>query len=157
MIILSNGQYREIIEKIDSYAIAAAKAINLNISWSKEFQRLAMSSFLSGPKKKIYGLVYAKKSESFIGLRKLILSISDTFEEAQTKGIKLLENSNENPNDWSIEIYQSIEIPIEQTTKVDDIVKQLDYQKPIDVYLNDLELAKSRFCDKKEAKVLDGV
>jgi len=111
-----------------------------NQRWSKEFHRLAINEYSKSPHHKVYGLVYVKKHG--IEERRLMLVSSNTLEEAYTIGESVLTNEGEDAQQWIVEGFQSIRVPLIARDSIKVDAKLFDANKPIGVFINDLNLMK---------------
>jgi hypothetical protein len=155
-LVIQNGLFSSFLAKLDAFLERMEKKTDDNGAWMKSLHEMALKEYMAGPKKRVYAFIYDKPQS---GEKRLILSARDTFEEAHESVKKSLESLGESPDrDWTMFTYKYLDIPYANASIVDEVEKQLpSFEKPIDYYLNQLELAKDKFATPAQKKVFDSV
>lgn len=131
-------------EQLEGYFDKFEKKADESSSWLKTLHEMALKEYTSGPKKRIYAFIYSKKNATE---DRLILAARDTFEEAHDSARKSLEGIGENVDaDWLMATYKFMDIPQGDPTIVDKAEGVLPaFVKPIDHYINSLNLLRDKF------------
>jgi len=117
-----------------------------NNQWATEFHRLLMAEYAQlGPGTRVYGILYVNSKQR--NMRRMMMVCAPDKEHAEQIGRAILEREGENPFLWAIENSEYLEVPINVPNdimeKVDKALTKPD--KPIGVFLNDLNLVKDKF------------
>ena len=155
-ILLQNELFSKFLTKLDDVFVNLNKKTDDNNGWLKEFHRLALNEYMSGPRKRVYTFIYNKKKDSE---SRIIMASRDTFEEANEVAKQSLIDLGYDPDkEWTMAAYKSIDIYQESSDIVNKIEKQISYQKPVDAYIHEISLLRDKFCTKpSEIKVVDGL
>jgi hypothetical protein len=126
------------------------------VGWAKEFHRSMMEKYAQGIHTKIYAFVYSKPAE---GKRKLMQIPALKFEDADILIKKLIIEDEKSLDGWILEGYASTIVPLTKNDTVfSEVDNKLTFDKPIDVYINNLLLAKERFASTpSQKKAMDAV
>jgi len=117
-----------------------------NSAWSKEFHRLLINQISENQTQgRVYLLLYY---HPVLNVRRPLLTVADTLENAMVIGENALRNAQENPAQWVIESNQFINVPkqpltVEEVSKVDKKVSP--NAKPAEVFINDIQLIQEKF------------
>lgn len=126
-----------------------------NNQWATEFHRLLMSEYAQlGPGTRVYGILYVNMKQT--NMRRMMMVCAPSKEHAEAIGQSILQREGEDPLMWAIEISEYLEIPINVPN---DIVEKVDKKlikpdKPIGIFLNDLNLVKDRFANTPKEKAM---
>lgn len=112
--------------------------------WLKEFHRHIIAEYAKGPQSKVYGLIFANKLD---GRRKIVLLFAETFEEALKVSEEVFRTEGETFSNWIIEGHKFLNFPKEKENVIGAVDKAMVSNKPVSVYLNDLQLLHDRFTE----------
>ncbi len=122
-----------------------------NQEWTREFHRLLLNDYVKSSNHKVYGMSYVNSLNKTT--RQFLLIAADTFEKARDVGEEILIRMGEDPRQWLIENYKSIDITIpavDSVAKIDEKLNNPD--KPFYVFVNDLKLAKEKWAETPTEK-----
>ena len=119
----------------------------------KKFHDFLLKEYSKKTFARAYAFVYVHRLST---VRKLIIVLADTFEEATDIGSVVLKEENEMSSDWSIEGYQHINIPPmkESVSQVKIEAQKTVEKKPVDTYVASLMYARDNFAKAEEEKVV---
>lgn len=118
--------------------------------WLVRFHQLLLNDLVQGPHDIVYGLAYVNKLSS---KRRLVLAAVDKLEQALEVGNSILTTEEGSALDWTVEGYQNINIPRKKEVSVEAINEELKLGKPVQMYVNELMLARDRFAETKSEKL----
>ena len=134
-------------DKITALLAELQKMGNRNTDWAKEFHRLLINEYAQYGSRsdKVFSLLYTRTDNHDV--KRIALMLAPDFQRAQAIGEDVLRREQEDPTQWLIEGWQQLSIPDANNA---DVVQQVDKQlinpnKPIGVFLNDLQLVRDRF------------
>jgi hypothetical protein len=134
-------------DKITALLVDLQKMGNRNTEWAKEFHRLLINEYAqySSRVDKVFSLLYTQIDNHDV--KRISLILAPNFQRAQLIGEEILQKEQEDPKQWLIEGWQQLDIPDVQSRDVVATVDKslINPNKPIGVFLNDLQLVRDRF------------
>lgn len=119
--------------------------------WLRQYHRHLIAEYAKGPQSKVYSLLFVNRKD---GRRKMILVFAETFEESLKMCEVGLSQENELMADWQIDGHKFISFLKEQREIVPAVDRIMATNKPIGVFINDLNLIRDRFTDTPQERQL---
>jgi hypothetical protein len=140
----------KLISEMEKLVIGINKFIETNtkktdeaLKWAQEFHRMLIDEYAAGAQGKVYAFLFVDAKTT---TRKLIQVIASDMEKAYQIAKEKLVSVESVPADWSMEFVSKQPVPLDKDNKIlDKVEDEMKFDRPLDVYINGLNLARDRF------------
>jgi hypothetical protein len=113
------------------------------LSWAKQFHIMLESEYAKGAQGNVFAILFLNKNTEE---RRLIQVVASDFEKAYALSIRAINGSMDSPpSDWVIETYTKQSVPIDEKLLENINKKVNNIERPLESYINSLELARDRW------------
>ena len=126
------------------------------LRWAQEFHRMLIDEYAAGAQGRIFAMVFVDIKS---GMRRLVQIVASDMEKAYQIAREKIVSTDKGPTEWVMELVAKQVIPLDKDNKIlDSVEEKMKFERPLDVYINSLLLAKERFAKTTpQKKAIDNV